>query len=89
MGTVTLTLEEYEALIGKSIGSKLPSSTRGTKKQFTQREKAIKRKGKTAPGMGAALREANRRARKKDGSFRKGYTQNELKMAHKIRRSRK
>lgn len=56
--------------------------------RLTARRK--KRKGRTAKGMGAALREANRRARKKNGDFRKGYNQRRvMKMAHKIRRSRK
>jgi hypothetical protein len=40
--------------------------------------------------MGAALREANKRARKKNGDFRKGYNQRRvMQMAHKIRRSKR
>lgn len=48
------------------------------------------RRGKTAPGMAAALKEANRKARKKNGEFRKGYDQRRvMSMAHKIRRSKR
>jgi hypothetical protein len=40
--------------------------------------------------MAAALKEANRKARKKNGEFRKGYDQRRvMSMAHKIRRSKR
>jgi hypothetical protein len=40
--------------------------------------------------MAAALREANKKARKKNGDFRKGYNQRRvMSMAHKIRRSKR
>jgi hypothetical protein len=86
MGTVTLTTEEYEALL------RLQSSERESEgaRLASRKSKARKRKGRTAKGMGAALREANRRARKKNGDFRKGYNQRRvMQMAHKIRRSKR
>jgi hypothetical protein len=50
--------------------------------------RAKRRVGKTAKGMSAALREANKKARKANGEFRKGYDQKRvMQMAHKIRRS--
>jgi len=86
MGTVTLTTEEYEALL------RLQSSERESEgaRLSTRKKSRRKRKGKTAPGMAAALREANRKARKKNGDFKKGYNQSRvMKMAHKIRRSKR
>jgi hypothetical protein len=89
---VRMTLEEYEALIGESIGSKLPGSTRATEKQFTQRKKAVakrKRAGKAAKGMARAMKEANKRLRTKSGKLRKGKTQADVaRLAHKIRRQK-
>lgn len=86
MGTVTLTTEEYEALL------RLQSSERESEgaRLASRRSKATRRKGRTAKGMSAALKEANDRARKKNGEFRKGYDQKKLmKLAHKIRRTKK
>jgi len=46
-----------------------------------------KRVGKKDPKMARALKKANAQARKKDGSFRKGYDQARvMRLAHKIRR---
>jgi hypothetical protein len=82
MGTVTLTTEEYAELLAAASRSR--GSMRKTVKRATTRKR-----GKTAPGMGAALREANKKARKKNGEFRKGYDQKRvMKMAHKIRRAK-
>ena len=82
MGTVTLTTEEYaELLAAASRSAAAPSAPAATRKS--------RRKGRTAPGMAAALREANKRARKKNGDFRKGYNQRRvMQMAHKIRRKK-
>lgn len=83
MGTVTLTTEEYAELL--AAASK--SATRSTPPPTPKRRS---RKGRTATGMAAALREANKKARKKNGDFRKGYNQRRvMQMAHKIRRSKK
>ncbi len=48
----------------------------------------VRRKaGKAVKGMASALKKANAKARKKDGSFRKGYDQARvMRDAHKIRR---
>lgn len=53
-------------------------------------DRKVKRAGgRAVKGMKSALREANRRARKKNGDFRKGYNQAKvMQLAHKIRRSR-
>ena len=51
-----------------------------------------KKKGKPNPKLARALKAANKTARKKDGSFRKGYTQARvMSMAHASlkRRSKK
>jgi hypothetical protein len=86
MGTVTLTTEEYEALLRLQSSERESEGARLT----ARRAKPKRRKGRTAKGMGAALREANKRARKKNGDFRKGYNQRRvMQMAHKIRRSKK
>lgn len=83
MGTVTLTTEEYAELLAAASRSASPSTPAPAKRRRS-------RKGRTAKGMGAALREANKRARKKNGEFRKGYDQRRvMKMAHKIRRSKR
>ena len=86
MGTVTLTTEEYESLL------RLQSSERESEgaRLAARKSKSRRRRGRTAKGMGAALKEANKRARKKNGEFRKGYDQKRvMQMAHKIRRSMK
>lgn len=83
MGTVTLTTEEYAELLAAASRSATPTAASPTPKRRS-------RKGRTASGMAAALREANKKARKKNGDFRKGYNQRRvMQMAHKIRRSRK
>lgn len=86
MGTVTLTTEEYAELLAAAQMSRSAPAKSAMKKAV---RKATK-KGRTAKGMGAALKEANKKARKKNGDFRKGYNQRRvMQMAHKIRRSKK
>lgn len=90
MGTVTLTTEEYAELL--AAANSMPASVRASREKTARMSAAIKakRKGRTAKGMAAALREANKRARKKNGDFRKGYNQRRvMQMAHKIRRSKR
>ena len=83
MGTVTLTTEEYAELLAAASRTATRSPSPSTSKKRS-------RKGRTASGMAAALREANKRARKKNGDFRKGYNQRRvMEMAHKIRRSKR
>ncbi len=51
-------------------------------------DRKIKRRtGKAVKGMAAALRKANKMARKKNGDFKKGWNQAKvMKTAHRIRR---
>ena len=71
MAHVTLTLEEYQALVNSDT---LPPRAAVSKP---------KKKGKPNPKLARALKAANKTARKKDGSFRKGYTQARvMSMAH-------
>lgn len=71
MATVTLTLEEYQALVNSNS---VPPRAAVSKP---------KKKGTPNPKLARALKAANKTARKKDGSFRKGYTQARvMSMAH-------
>lgn len=80
MATVTMTLEEYEALLragasrGHGVGQPQPGSR-------------SKRKGTPDPKMAKALKKANAMGRTKSGKLRKGYTQSMImKKAHQLRR---
>ena len=90
MAEVTMSLEEYLALIGGTTeGSMI--LTRSQEKppkrgQLTLRKKP-KRVGKKDPKMSRALKKANAIAKTKSGKFRKGYDQSKLmKKAHQLRR---
>ncbi len=83
MAEVTMSLEEYSRLIGMTEEF-VPLSPAEIKKG--QRSKP-KRKGTPLKGMASALKKANAQARKKNGSFKKGWTQAKvMKRAHQIRR---
>jgi len=77
---VTMSIEEYLALVGPS-----PSpSLRETGKSPAPKRK---RKGKPDPKMARALRKANSMGRKKSGGFRKGWSQGKImRKAHQLRR---
>jgi hypothetical protein len=77
---VTMTLEEYLALVGEGQASPTRAPSRKPRKS-----------GKPNPRMAAALRKANKMGRKKDGSLRKGWSQSKImKKAHQLnRRGRK
>ena len=83
MGTVTLTLEEYEAL-RRLIDSE---------KESEGAELALKKKSRKRrkdPKMKKALTMANSKLRNKNGSLKKGKSQSDvMKMAHKLRRKMK
>lgn len=83
MAEVRLTMEEYQALL------RLQSSEReseGTRLSNRTRAKP-KRKGTPLKGMASALKKANAKARKKNGRFKKGWTQARvMKEAHRLRR---
>ena len=75
-------MEEYQALL------RLQSSERESEgARLSQRSrKPRKRKGKPLRGMKSAMKKAHARAKKKDGSFRKGWDQSRLmSYAHKVR----
>lgn len=74
-------------LAGRACEVTVVRTARGAKKTAVR---AKRRVGKTAKGMAQALKEANKKARKANGQFRKGYDQKRvMQMAHKIRRSMK
>jgi hypothetical protein len=82
MGTVTLSLEEYNDLVARAAGMEV---TRSGKKPT----KRARKRGRAATGMGKAMREANKRLRTKSGKLRKGKTQADVaRLAHKIRRQK-
>ena len=76
MAEVTMSLEEYLALIG-------PSPSVSTKSPAPKQ----KRKGKPDPKMARALKKANAMGRKKAGGFKKGWSQGKImRKAHQLRR---
>ncbi len=83
MAEVRLTMEEYEALL------RLQSSQReseGTRLSNRTRRKR-KRVGKKDPKMARALRKANAMGRKKNGGFKKGWSQGKImKKAHQLKK---
>jgi hypothetical protein len=82
MGTVTLSLEEYNDLVSRAHGMDVT-------RKAAPAAKPAKRRGRAANGMGKAMREANKRLRTKSGKLRKGKTQADVaKLAHKIRRQK-
>ena len=73
-----------QTLAGRACEVGVVRSARGVKKGA---QKVAKWSRKAAKGMKRALEEANAKARKKNGEFRKGYDQKKLmETAHKIRR---
>jgi hypothetical protein len=83
LAEVTMSLEEYEALIGMSIGERLNPHISNPKKDTTRK----KRVGKKDPKMARALRKANQMGRKKSGGYKKGWSQGKImKKAHQLRR---
>jgi hypothetical protein len=86
MAEVTMSLEEYlalhDALHQQGVVMRTPSAKRTESKP--------KRKGTPLKGMASALKKANAKARKKNGSFKKGWTQARvMKEAHRLRRRTK
>ena len=80
MAEVTMSLEEYLQLVGSA------SSDPNQKIRKVQKI-SRKRAGKKDPKMGRALRKANAMGRKKNGGFKKGWTQGKImKKAHQLRR---
>ena len=80
MAEVTMSLEEYLALVGSSPGS----SPRAAAKSAAPKPR---RKGKSDPKMARALKKANQMGRKKAGGFKKGWSQGKImRKAHQLRR---
>tara|TARA_Y100000004_G_C8912248_1_gene411467 strand:+ start:582 stop:845 length:264 start_codon:yes stop_codon:yes gene_type:complete len=85
MGTVTLTLEEYNDLVSRAHGMDVTRRAAVDPRPLGTKKK----RGKAARGMAAAMREANERLRTKSGKLRKGKTQADVaRLAHKIRRQK-
>ena len=83
---VRMTVEEYLQLIEMTAAN---VQRVGKAARTLQREtKPVRRKaGKALKGMAAALKKANKMARKKNGSFKKGKDQAwVMRTAHRIRR---
>ncbi len=85
---VRMTVEEYLQLIERtaSNGQRVGKAARTIKRET----RPVRRKaGKAVHGMAAALKKANAKARKKNGSFKKGWSQARvMKEAHRIRRKK-
>mgnify|MGYP006974189385 CR=1 FL=1 len=80
MAKITMTLEEYEALLASR-------NLRETGAKGNSRIAPKKRVGKKDPKMAKALKKANSMMRTKSGKLRKGATQAKImKKAHALRR---
>ncbi len=83
---VRMTVEEYLDLLERTA-SNVKRVGRAARTIQRETKPARRKAGKAVKGMAAALRKANKIARKKNGSFKKGYDQARvMRMAHKIRR---
>ena len=83
MANVTLSLEEYHALM-RLVDSERESE--GAHEEAVEAKKSRK-KTKNDRIMSRALREANAKAKKKNGDFRSGWDQSKLMThAHMLRR---
>ena len=83
---VTMTVEEYLEIM-RIIGEQGPGIVQGVREVKKTGKKLFKRKGKKDPKMARALRKANAMGRKKNGGYKKGYSQAKImKKAHQLRR---
>jgi hypothetical protein len=83
---VRMTVEEYLDLLERTA-SNVKRVGRAARTIEKETRPARRKTGKAVKGMAAALKKANKIARKKNGSFKKGYDQARvMRMAHKIRR---
>ena len=93
MPDVRMSVEEYLALVEAAqleVGSRALTPVLGRKaaRKVAKTGARVQRKttGTALKGMSAALKKANKRAKLKNGKFRKGWNQRRLmKYAHKIR----
>ena len=85
---VRRTVEEYLDLLERTA-TNVKRVGRAARTIQKETRPARRKAGKAVKGMAAALRKANKMARKKNGSFKKGYDQARvMRMAHKIRRKK-
>ena len=85
---VRMTVEEYLDLLERTA-TNVKRVGRAARSIQKETRPARRKAGKAVKGMAAALRKANKMARKKNGSFKKGYDQARvMRMAHKIRRKK-
>jgi hypothetical protein len=97
MADVTMSVEEYLRLVEAAqvaVGSSALTPVVGRKAATKVAEAGgrIQRRasGVALKGMASALKKANAKARKKNGSFKKGWTQARvMKEAHRLRRRSK
>ena len=83
---VRMTVEEYLDLLDRTA-TNVKRVGRAARTIQKETRPARRKAGKAVKGMAAALRKANKLARKKNGSFKKGYDQARvMRMAHTIRR---
>ena len=83
MPTVTMTVEEYLALVKETENRSSP----GQIVYKNSRTKPKRRSGKKDPKMAKALKKANSMMRTKSGKLRKGKTQGDImRKAHQLRR---
>ena len=83
---VRMTVEEYLDLLERTA-SNVTRVGRAARTIQKETRPARRKAGKAVKGMAAALKKANAKARKKNGSFKKGYDQARvMRMAHQMRR---
>ena len=83
MASITMTVEEYLDLIEKAAqgGKQIVRGARKVKRAVK------KRSGKKDPKMARALKKANAMGKKKNGGFKKGWSQSKImKKAHQLKR---
>lgn len=86
MAEVTMTMEEYLALVNGLSGNVMPEQPTEVVVEETprRRSRSARRADKL---LSAAFKEANARYRLKNGQLRKGRTQSDIaKLAHKLRK---
>lgn len=80
MAQVTMTMEEYLALVNGLSGN-----VESARAEVPVIQDKPKRRSKKNPKLKKALTEANRRMRLKNGKLRKGKTQSDvMKLAHRL-----
>ena len=83
MAEVRMSMEEYEALLAETRATNLRRVVSGLNEVKAKK----KRVGKKDPKMARALRKANAMGRKKNGGFKKGWSQGKImRKAHQLRR---